>query len=178
MTITDFWTTADTHFSHGNIIRYCNRPFSCSEEMDEVLITNWNSRVQKNDVVFHLGDFAFNFIDKHVQRLNGKIILIFGNHDKLAKRNANLFHSTHDYLEVEYKNTKIVMCHYAFYIWNKSHFDSINLFGHSHGRVVKEGKQMDVGVDTNNYFPYHSSEIEKIMNSKGHNHNFIERGSK
>jgi len=170
--------TADTHFSHSNIIKYCNRPFSSALEMDETMIANWNSKVGKDDVVYHLGDFAFSLIHKHVERLNGKIILIFGNHDKLARHNSNLFHSVHDYLEIKHKDTLITLCHYAFKIWNKSHFNSWNLFGHSHGRVKGVGKQMDVGVDTNNFFPYHISEIETIMNSLPNNSNFIERGSR
>jgi calcineurin-like phosphoesterase family protein len=54
------WFTSDTHFSHNNIIRYCNRPFSNVEEMDEVLINNWNNKVKQNDDVYHLGDIIFS----------------------------------------------------------------------------------------------------------------------
>ena len=50
--------TADTHWGHRNIIRYCQRPFADVDEMNEALITNWNSTVGKDDIVFHLGDFA------------------------------------------------------------------------------------------------------------------------
>ena len=50
--------TSDTHFGHENIIKYCNRPFTSTEEMDKALISNWNKVVKPEDTVFHLGDFA------------------------------------------------------------------------------------------------------------------------
>lgn len=74
---------ADTHFGHTNIIKYCNRPFSNVEEMNEELIKYWNSVVNEDDIVYHLGDFAFKNgdITNLVSKLNGKIYLIRGNHD-------------------------------------------------------------------------------------------------
>ena len=51
--------TADTHFGHENVIRFCSRPYATAAEMDEALIENWNSRVKGNDTVFILGDLLF-----------------------------------------------------------------------------------------------------------------------
>ena len=51
--------TSDTHFDHKNIIRYCNRPFSSIEEMNNFLIKRWNATVGPDDTVFHLGDVTF-----------------------------------------------------------------------------------------------------------------------
>lgn len=75
--------TSDTHFGHINILNFCERPFKDTDEMDEVIITNWNNKVGKNDIVFHLGDFAFATNKRWqelIHRLNGKIILVLGNH--------------------------------------------------------------------------------------------------
>ena len=52
------WFTSDTHFSHCNIIKYCNRPFKDVDEMNKILIQNWNNVVRPDDIVWHLGDFA------------------------------------------------------------------------------------------------------------------------
>lgn len=75
---------SDTHFNHANIIKYCNRPFASVEEMNEILIKNWNETVSKNDVIIHLGDVALgskDLLEMIIPRLNGKKILIKGNHD-------------------------------------------------------------------------------------------------
>ena len=79
------FVTADLHFGHANIIKYCNRPFSTTEEMDETLIKNWNQVVSKQDKVFIVGDFSFHDKEKTteiISRLNGHKVLIYGNHDK------------------------------------------------------------------------------------------------
>ena len=80
------WVTSDTHFNHANIIKYCNRPFSSVEEMNEPIIANWNKVVSQGDTVYHLGDFALgnkSLIPDFLERLNGHISFIMGNHDNL-----------------------------------------------------------------------------------------------
>ena len=76
--------TSDTHFYHANIINFCKRPFANVETMNEALIENWNAVVGANDIVFHLGDFCFGGSAEWtniLNRLNGRIYLIVGNHD-------------------------------------------------------------------------------------------------
>ncbi len=77
-----------THtFNHSNIIKYCNRPFSCAEEMNEIMVDNWNSVVSEQDKVYHLGDvymsgsFSRDYTSALLRRLKGKKRLILGNHD-------------------------------------------------------------------------------------------------
>lgn len=75
--------TSDPHFWHANVIKYCNRPYATSEEMNEALIANWNATVKPTDVVIVNGDFAMaaRAVEQIVPRLNGRKILILGNHD-------------------------------------------------------------------------------------------------
>ena len=78
------FVVADTHFNHENIIRYCNRPFNNVYEMNEKIIENWNSVVEKDDTVYHLGDYGFGKkeeLQEIFNRLNGIKYLIMGNHD-------------------------------------------------------------------------------------------------
>jgi calcineurin-like phosphoesterase family protein len=80
----DTWIISDTHFFHVNVGRYCNRP----DNWQELIIKNWNDLISPEDTVLHLGDFAFgkrsNF-DNLTEILNGRIILIRGNHDRLNR---------------------------------------------------------------------------------------------
>lgn len=77
------WLTSDPHFWHSNVIKYCNRPFATSEEMNEALVRNWNAVVAPEDLVYVLGDFALaaRAVETILPRLNGRKILILGNHD-------------------------------------------------------------------------------------------------
>ena len=175
--------TSDTHFNHHNIIKYCDRPFKNVREMNEELIKNWNATIDKEDVVFHLGDFSMgsthNVVDL-LSRLNGHIHLIVGNHEKDIISNdiaLSKFVGVYDMLEItvkdeeiSYGNQHIVLCHYPLLVWNASHRGSWQLFGHVHGGLSNKGiiqhkpTQMDVGVDTNpKYTPYSYQEVKEII---------------
>lgn len=160
--------TGDTHFKHGNIIKYCNRPFSSLEEHDETLIQNWNNVVKKEDIVYHLGDFCFRDFNDYFYRLNGQIHFIEGNHDKETHKHRDKFASYSKYKEIGVGDQKIVLCHYAFRIWNKSHYGSWNLYGHSHGSLSDDphARAIDVGVDCHNYTPIEYEQVKEIMFKK------------
>ena len=80
---------SDTHFNHKNIIKYCNRPFKDVEEMNRVIIENWNNIVTDFDTVFHLGDVGLTNekdMKEIIPKLKGKKVLIKGNHDKKSEK--------------------------------------------------------------------------------------------
>ena len=76
---------ADLHLGHNNIIRHCNRPFKDVNEMDAVLIRNWNNTVRNDDDIYILGDVCYTKGDistiDYLKRLNGRKYIIIGNHD-------------------------------------------------------------------------------------------------
>lgn len=110
--------------------------------MNETLISNWNSVVGKDDEIYHLGDLAFashKKIREIFERLNGKIHLIPGNHEKwkVLKKISDMFASVNSYKEIQhyYQGEKyhICMMHYPLATWNRAHYGTLMLHGHSHG---------------------------------------------
>lgn len=170
------WFVADTHFGHGNIIDYCRRPFRSVGEMDATLIAAWNARVHPADTVYHLGDFMLfgdeAAVQRYRQRLNGKIHLIRGNHDKRSKNLDGVFETVSDLEEivvsVEGAKQRVVLCHYAMRIWPHSHHGSWHLFGHSHGTLADDPKalSLDVGVDCWDYAPVSVMQVAAKMKKK------------
>lgn len=172
------WFTSDQHFGHGNIIKYCNRPFSSVAEMDEILIQNHNKLVKPEDHVIFLGDFGFygrghdakEMIKDRIKSLNGYKFIFEGNHDPdfssllssgckvicLIKQNS-IYELTRTL-----KKPAPVLCHYPMISWNRSFHGSFHLHGHTHGTVPFDPKirRLDVGVDVHSYSPISWEEIE------------------
>ncbi len=159
--------TADTHFRHANCIRFCNRPFSSAEEMDETMIANWNRVVTTGDTVYHLGDFSFCDPSLYLKRLNGSIKLVPGNHDKKQRFN-NAVEMLPALCEIKIDEQLIVLCHYAMRVWNKAHYGSFSLHGHSHGNLpdIPTSRSIDVGVDCHNFTPISFEQVKEIMSKK------------
>lgn len=174
----NIWFTSDHHFGHKNIIPYADRPLETLEEMNKVLIEKWNSKVKKNDFVYHLGDFALcntSFLNKILDQLNGNVFLIKGNHDDTALKCKNRFEWIKDYHEMKVEDSDatkgkqmIVLMHYAMRVWNKSHYGSWQLFGHSHGNLPDKETSLsfDVGVDCHDFYPISYNEVKVIMSKK------------
>lgn len=173
--------TSDLHLDHANIIKYCNRPFDSVEQMNELLIKNWNSVVNPEDEVYVLGDLVLSRPDRAislVRRLNGQKFLIEGNHDKkLLKvpefRQFFVWVRSLSELKVHdidaYRDTQsIVLCHYAMRVWNKSHAGAWHLYGHSHGTLPDDPNSLsfDVGVDANHFKPLSYQEVKAHMKKK------------
>ena len=162
--------TADQHMGHRNVLKYCNRPFDSIEENDEIIIENHNKKVKENDIVVHGGDYTLanrpRALD-YVIKLNGTNIFLRGSHDYWLDKNAPYM------FERKIGGEFIVVCHYAMRVWHRSHWNSWQLYGHSHGNLAPEGKQWDIGVDNNNFYPVSFDEIVDIMKSRPDNFNLV-----
>ena len=178
------WFTSDTHFGHNGIINYCNRPFSSVEEMNNELIRRWNVCVLPEDTVYHLGDFSFCGLIKTreiLSQLNGKIVLIKGNHDKhFFRKNGELkndlkFTNTQLSMEIEIQKTPIMLSHYQYKGYNDIEgrdFSQVQidnkgfylLHGHVHCGWKTKDHMINVGVDVWNYTPVSEQEIMELIN--------------
>lgn len=155
--MTNTWYVSDSHFNHNRIIDYCNRPFNSVEDMNETMIKRWNSVVGKDDIVWHLGDFALGnkeYITNIVNQLNGKIKLTKGNHDT----HPNQWYRDCGFVEV-YDHPIIikdfiVLSHEPMpFVMNQMY---VNLYGHVHISPMFEtwGKQSAcLCVERHNYTP-------------------------
>ncbi len=165
------WFSADYHFGHGIIIKYCNRPFRTVREMNEAIIKNHNLRVKNEDTVFFVGDFCFrnspggkkgegaiHKAEHYIKKLNGRFVFIKGNHDK-----NNSLKTPIERLVIKYGGKRICLVH------NPIHADSnyeLNLVGHIHEkwliRPLGENSLMyNVGVDLHKFRPISFEEINK-----------------
>lgn len=166
--------TADTHFTlvdYNDTIKRDFRPFKTVNEMNKKIIKIWNKQAGKDDIIYHLGDFAnFNkFDDKgyvktlaFVKKIKAKVVLVIGNNEeyiihyafnddyeafKKMLFDAGFYDVIRGGMYLEFGEKKFYLNHYP----SKHRDDAINLFGHIHGTVFVKKYGFNVGVD-NNYF--------------------------
>jgi calcineurin-like phosphoesterase family protein len=186
------WFTADTHFGHGNIIKYCQRPFMSPEELsavradprarlrlsdetvrrhDRALLDAINSRVQPDDTLWVVGDFCWGGLTeaRHYrdQIQCRTVYLVWGNHDRYEI--APAFSDTMEQGMVRVEGQEIWLNHYPMRSWNKAFHGSWHLYGHVHGRLRREDDARpatlvkDVGVDACGYRPWSFAELAGYM---------------
>lgn len=135
------FVTSDLHFGHKRIMEFCpvtRGHYRDITHMNTDMIARWNDVVDTGDLVYILGDVAFCSAPdaaKIFNQLNGSKILVAGNHDRKALKDYSFrsaFTSIHDYLEVRYNGTKIVMFHYPIAEFNEQHRGAVHFHGHLH----------------------------------------------
>lgn len=128
------------------------------------MINRWNVAVKPDDIVYHLGDFAFCDHTPYLQQLHGQKHLILGNHDYESRVNkARGWMSVENYRELKLGEDNLVLFHYGMRVWNKCHHGSIHLYGHSHDNLVGDTQCLDVGVDAWMYQPITLESIKKRL---------------
>ena len=116
---------ADPHFFHGALnTKMDRRGFESVEAMNEYMLRQWNRKVRKNDEVVILGDLSWGKAEETnelLERLNGRLYLIQGNHDRFLKNkdyNAGRFVWIKPYEELQDNKRKVILCHYPIMCYN------------------------------------------------------------
>ena len=168
------FVTSDTHFNHANIIGFAERPFKNVDHMNTELVLRWNKVVGKDDVVFHLGDFGMGTpqdLMNIVCRLNGRLVLVTGNHDKSEFLTAlhEVGIQVQDYYNIKGHtiNNMVCMFHYPMLSWDGSFHGSISLHGHTHSKNLHDfapmsSQRFNVAVEAHDYTPVYLPDIEKL----------------
>jgi calcineurin-like phosphoesterase family protein len=154
--------TSDIHFGDERIMKLCGRPFSTTHEMDEFIIAKWNKKVLPNDTVWVLGDLVSleHFNKDLLNRLNGKIYLILGNHDYPVRERIASETKIKLCAESSCLSDGIVMFHYPIMDWNGRDNGTIHLYGHVHNKDIIGMKEyfvdklaFNVCMDVNDFEP-------------------------
>lgn len=192
--LNNIFVTADQHLGHENIIKFCDRPFATVEEMDRVLIDNWNKVVGKDDTIYNLADFTlgnFAVARRYFAQLNGKIQVLANHwhHDKrwLPKKyfgpimleypmatdiaHVNILPPM-VVLEIEGMGNEgralaVTLCHYPLAGWDRKHYGAWHLYGHTHKPDTSGEFRLNIGVDCMNYHPISLGDVLTLMHEKG-----------
>ena len=169
--MSNLWFTADTHEGHGNIIKYCGRPFKDTEEQHAVMVKNFNARVKPEDTVICNGDYCFKNsaggkkgegttrkASDWQKDYVGNWIYVKGNHD-----GNNSLKTPIEKMYLYFGGKYICVVH------NPVHADpkvEINIVGHIHTewkvrRLNSKSIMVNVGVDAWGFKPVSFDEIMK-----------------
>lgn len=171
--------TSDLHLGHDQEFIWGARGFNSVTEMNEKIITRWNSRITKDDDVYVLGDLVMGGVEnvELLKQLNGKIHIVYGNHDGPKKREA--YAELENVVEcgwanmIKYKKYNFYLSHYPTITDNEDIGEIvsprecvINLFGHTHQfddfYDTNDGynfRMYHVGVDSHDCFPVPIDEV-------------------
>lgn len=165
--MSNIWFISDCHFNHANIINFKDRqtdlrirPYSSVEEHDETIVKNWNDIVKKYDTVYNLGDFA---IPKRgiefASRLNGRKILLRGNHDHY---NTELYHEVFDDVRAYkvFTDRKWIASHIPIHKECIERW-KLSLHGHLHSNIINDPEYLNVSCEQIQMTPISIDDVEK-----------------
>lgn len=153
----NIFVISDTHFGHKNILNFLNedgskvRDFSSVEEMDELIVENWNKTVRDEDIVYHLGDVYFGAGHQHIKRLCGRKRLILGNHDE----GKDIMFRDHFQMILVWRMFPEFNCLLSHVPVHESALYKVkkNIHGHTHCKDVGDERYINVSVEKINYTP-------------------------
>ena len=177
---------ADWHFNDTNILKYQQdrkQKFGNTIKANNTsLINRQNSQVSDDDTVYMVGDFIYgksiDFVINIVNRLNGTIYLMLGNHDVLFFEVKNKIIIRDKFFVIDYikrvdiyNGYEVQLFHYPLYEQpNYTHKKSWHLHGHLHGiRNTPDLKSIDISMNLHDYKLLSEHDVYNIIKNKLHN---------
>lgn len=170
------WFISDTHFGHGNMLNFKDsdgkpiRVFKDVDEMDEEMIKNWNYYISPEDRVYHLGDVAISLkaLHKVMPRLNGRKVLLKGNHDIFKLKEYTPYFEDIRAFKV-YPAHGIIFSHVPVHPQQLENRFKFNVHGHLHqNNIMKggipdwqsiDGRYLNICVEKTYYSPLAFEEV-------------------
>lgn len=136
------FVTSDTFF--GRKKAASDRGFNSIEEMNETMIEKWNDKVGENDIVIHLGNFAWsvNDADDVIDKLNGTILFALGEKDQAILQLAEEDESINIIKEHIVLQDDVVFCHYPMEVWPGKSSGKYHFHGHHKSNIKTDLKKM------------------------------------
>jgi calcineurin-like phosphoesterase family protein len=187
------WFTADPHFGHARILELAHRPFRDVQEMNRAILDRASSVVGPDDELWVLGDLALGTITESLKvasRLPGQKVLILGNHDRpfleRTRERRRRFRAAYEAAGFRVLDELVVADRIGRHDVLLSHYpyegDSIageerhkNLravdeglpivHGHVHERWHIDGRQINVGVDVNDFTPVSEEQVAEWLDA-------------
>jgi len=177
-----YWS--DPHFGHAKVIEYSKRPFNSVEEMNETLIQRYNEIVGPKDTCLCVGDMffgPFEAAEEVMSRLNGRKVLVLGNHDRTATRMSKTgFLLVTDLMTLNIDNHVVRVSHYPYagmksheptepdrevtaVGWRRNGKQEMLMHGHTHSTKKRDGMAIHVGVDAWDYRPATHDQIVELV---------------
>lgn len=176
MTIDFFYS--DPHFGHDKIVEFCSRPWAPWEQNAE-LCRRYNIVVGTADTVLWVGDCFFANIEDSaaiMSHLNGKKLLVRGNHDGSPKRMREIgFDLVTEEMLIKIGGKRARVNHFPYWAQRGDHDDRYQelrpleregealIHGHTHSKEKRDGAMVHVGVDAWDYRPASWAEVEELV---------------
>lgn len=172
--------TADTHFYQQRTLELSRRPFRDVNEMNLMLISNWNKKVPENGIVYHAGDFMDpTQIDKLptlLSNLNfGELHWVLGNYDRnvetairdvVAKMDRKVvLYTPEQPCHVDINGHKFRIVHEPNGFVYAEDDDVTYLYSHIHGRSFTKRNGFDVATDYHNFTPLSEDDVLWFKNA-------------
>lgn len=160
------FVTSNQQFGRKGAIRKYKRPFESLEEMNDALVIAWNSVVSNEDIVYVLGNFAWDpeTVENIGRDLNGTIIVVPGEFDDASREVSSISNrikfAPSGIEELTHLNS--VVSYWPLKEWKGKRSGSYSVIGYPDKRYKSDHKSKIVNCSCD-FWEYKPVEINKLI---------------